>query len=120
VPHCDVAGLSIEQFPATDIGRGMAARYNIPLFDSVGRGLDARRPRPCRRRVLLVGEHGDYPVNPKVSTALPATAGCFEEIVKVFRRSGRSVPVYNDKHFSYSWPDAAWMYRQSRGGSASR
>jgi hypothetical protein len=24
------------------------------------------------------------------------------------------VPVYNDKHFSYSWADAEWMYRQSR------
>ena len=38
----------------------------------------------------------------------------FEEIVKVFRQSGRSVPVYNDKHFSYSWLDAEWMYGQSR------
>jgi hypothetical protein len=27
---------------------------------------------------------------------------------------GRSVPVYNDKHLSYSWENAEWMYRQSR------
>jgi len=24
------------------------------------------------------------------------------------------VPIYNDKHFSYSWTDAEWMYRQSQ------
>ena len=38
----------------------------------------------------------------------------FAEIVDVFRRSRRSVPVYNDKHFSYSWDDAQWMYRQAQ------
>ncbi len=33
-PHCEVVSLAIEQFPQSDIGRGMAARYGIPLFDS--------------------------------------------------------------------------------------
>src|SRR5438309_1073806 len=30
-PHCEVVSLAIEQFPASDIGRGLAARYGIPL-----------------------------------------------------------------------------------------
>jgi hypothetical protein len=63
--------------------------------------------------VLLVGEHGDYPFNEKGQHLYPRRR-LFGEIVKVFRRSGRSVPVYNDKHFSYSWRHAEWMYRQSR------
>ena len=33
-PHCEVVSLAIEQFPQSDIGRGMAARYGIPLFAS--------------------------------------------------------------------------------------
>ena len=32
----------------------------------------------------------------------------------MFRASGRSVPVYCDKHFSYDWKKAKWMYDQSR------
>jgi hypothetical protein len=32
----------------------------------------------------------------------------------VFRESGRSVPVYCDKHFSYDWKKAKWMYDQSK------
>ncbi|MBI1916682.1 MAG: hypothetical protein HYS12_18395, partial [Planctomycetes bacterium] len=38
----------------------------------------------------------------------------FEDVVKVFRDSKRSVPVFNDKHLSYSWKDAKWMVDQSR------
>src|SRR5712691_2913474 len=30
-PHCRVVSLYVDQYPETDIGRGMAARYKIPL-----------------------------------------------------------------------------------------
>jgi hypothetical protein len=112
-PHCEVVGLSIEQFPGSDIGRGMAARYGIPLFDSPEGALTLGGPDLAVDGILLVGEHGDYPSNSKGQQLYPRRR-LFEEVVKVFRRSGRAVPVYNDKHFSYSWPDAAWMYGQSR------
>jgi hypothetical protein len=37
-----------------------------------------------------------------------------ERIVEVFRRTGKSVPVFCDKHFSYSWLKAKEMYGWSR------
>ena len=33
-----------------------------------------------------------------------------EQICGVFATSGRSVPIFNDKHLSYNWHDAKWMY----------
>ena len=39
LPHCDVVSMYVEQFPETDIGRGMAARYGIPLFDTPSEAL---------------------------------------------------------------------------------
>ncbi len=38
----------------------------------------------------------------------------FQQIVKVFKDSGRSVPVFNDKHLSWKWEWAKEMYETSR------
>ena len=113
LPHCDVVSLHIEQFPATDIGRGMAARYRIPLYDSPAEALTLGGKDLAVDGVLLIGEHGDYPWNEKEQHLYPRRR-LFDEITGVFRRSGRSAPVYNDKHFSYSWESAESMYEQSR------
>ncbi len=113
LPHCEVVSLAIEQFPPSDIGRGMAARYGIPLFGSSTGAVTLGGSKLGVDGVLLIGEHGDYPINAKWQQLYPRRR-LFAEIVETFRRSGRSVPIYNDKHFSYSWTDAEWMYRQSR------
>ena len=112
-PHCEVVGLYIEQFPETDIGRGMAARYEIPLFDMPSSALTLGGDSLAVDGVLLIGEHGDFKVNDKGQKLYPRRR-LFEEIVKVFRDSNRSVPVFNDKHLSYSWSDAEWMYGQAQ------
>ncbi len=113
LPHCKVVSLYVEQFPETDIGRGMAARYKIPMFDSPAKALTLGGKDLAVDGVLLIGEHGDYPVNEKGQKLYPRRR-LFEEIVKVFRACGRAAPVYNDKHLSYSWQDARWMVEQSR------
>lgn len=112
-PHCQVVSLSIEQFPETDIGKGMAARYKIPLFKTAAETLTLGGKDLAVDGVLLVGEHGEYPRNDRGQILYPRRQ-LFEEIVKVFRATGKSVPVYNDKHFSYSWENARWMYDQSK------
>ena len=38
----------------------------------------------------------------------------FEQICGVFASSGRSVPVFCDKHLSYNWTDAKWMYDRAK------
>src|SRR5207302_4012602 len=36
------------------------------------------------------------------------------QIVDVFEKSGRSCPVYNDKHLSYDWEHAKWMVAKAK------
>ena len=112
-PHCRVVGMYVDQFPPTDIGRGMAARYRIPLYDSPADALRVGGDELGVDAVLLIGEHGDYPSNEKGQKLYPRRR-LYEEIVKVFRQAGRGVPVFNDKHLSFSWSNAQWMYDQAQ------
>ena len=58
--------------------------------------------------VLLIGEHGEYPRNEKGQVLYPRYE-FFKECVKVFEEDGRAVPIYNDKHLSYSFEKAQEM-----------
>jgi hypothetical protein len=58
--------------------------------------------------VLIIAEHGDYPRNEKGQIQYPRYE-FFEQCTKVFEADGRVVPVYNDKHLSYSFEKAKKM-----------
>src|SRR5262249_51362179 len=55
--------------------------------------------------VLIIGEHGQYPRNEKGQILYPRYQ-FFREVAQVFEKDGRSVPVFNDKHLSYSFARA--------------
>ncbi|WP_244948076.1 hypothetical protein [Cyclobacterium qasimii] len=63
--------------------------------------------------VVIVAEHGDYPKDLKGRWLLPRWR-IFQQVVRVFEKSKRAVPVFNDKHFSYDWDEAKWMFDKSR------
>jgi hypothetical protein len=112
-PPCRVASLYIDQVTDLDIGRPLAKRWGVPVFKSIAEALTLGRDKLAVDGVLLVAEHGDYPRNDKGQILYPRRR-FFEEVIKVFQASGRAVPVFNDKHLSYSWDDAKWMVEQGR------
>jgi len=38
----------------------------------------------------------------------------YQQVIRVFEQSKRSVPVFNDKHLSTNWNEAKWMFDKSR------
>jgi hypothetical protein len=63
--------------------------------------------------VLLICEHGDYPRSATDSIEYPKRR-LFSEIIQVFEKSGRVVPVFSDKHLEDDWPDIAWFYGEAQ------
>lgn len=112
-PGVDVVAWYADQFPADDMAREASQRLGVPLFDTIDRALCLGGKSLAVDAVLLIGEHGEYPTNELGQKMYPRKE-FFDRIVSVMQRSGRYVPVFNDKHLSYRWDLAKEMYDQAR------
>ena len=113
-PAMDLVSLYVDQVGANDLSRERLARHpNVKGCATIAEALTLGGSKLAVDGVVLVGEHGNYPRNEKGQTKYPRWE-FFEQIVKVFRDSGRSVPVFNDKHLSWNWEWARKMYDTSR------
>ncbi len=112
-PRVDVVSMYTDQTPENDLSRPMAARHGFRICPTVHDALTLGTRRLAVEGVVLIGEHGKYPLNEKGQQLYPRYE-LFKQIEDVFRASRRAVPVYSDKHFSVDWEKAKWMYDQSR------
>jgi len=113
-PPMDLVSLYVNQVGNTDFSRERGARHpSMKLCSSIAEALTLGGGKLAVDGVVLVGEHGNYPRNEKGQTKYPRFE-FFQEIVKVYRASGRSVPLFNDKHLSWNWEWAKQMYDTSR------
>ena len=113
-PPFDLVSLYVDQVGPLDLSRERAARHpGMKLYPSVTDALTLGGDKLAVDGVVLVGEHGDYPRNEMGQTEYPRYQ-FFEQIVKVFRASGRTVPVFCDKHLSWNFDWAKRMYDTSR------
>ena len=109
----EVVSFYVDQFPDRDMAREVAAKYNIKIYRTIAGALCLGGEKLAVDGVLSIGEHGKYPINEKGQQEYPRKR-FFDEIVAVFRDSGRVAPVYNDKHLSYRWDWAREMYDTAR------
>ncbi len=112
-PDLRLVSLYTDQVPAADKSRKLAAQYGFRLCDRVSDALTLGTGRLAVDGVLLVAEHGDYPLSATGQTVYPKRK-LFEQVVEVFRASGRSVPVFCDKHLADNWEDAKWYYDSAK------
>lgn len=109
----DVVAIYIHQLPESGLGQKIAKSKNIPIFNTVGEAVTLGGKELAVDGVVIVAEHGEYPTNLKGQWMLPRW-WIYQQVIRVFEQSKRSVPVFNDKHLSYSWDEAKWMYDKSR------
>jgi hypothetical protein len=112
-PEVDLVALYIDQFPENDLARATAKRHDVPIFPTIAEALTLGTGKLAVDGVVIIGEHGKYPKNERGQTLYPRYK-FFKEVVKVFESSGRSVPVFNDKHLSTEWRECVEMVEDSR------
>jgi hypothetical protein len=107
-PGVQVVRMFNDQYPADDLSPGFCRDHGIRLCKTAEEALLGDGKKLDLDGVLLIVEHGDYPVNERRQVLYPRHK-YFQEIVKAFDVGGRSVPVFVDKHLSYDHQQATEM-----------
>lgn len=108
-----VASVYIDQVPDDDLAGDRIKRYGLKRYHSISEALTLGGDELAVDGVVLIGEHGEYPTNEKGQKRYPRY-DWFKKIVSVFESSGRSVPVFNDKHLSTDWAECVEMVADSK------
>jgi hypothetical protein len=112
-PDMKVVSLYVDQKPEGDQSAERAKEFGFQVYPTIAEALRFGGKELAVDAVLIIGEHGNYPRNDKGQILYPRYE-FFEQCAKVFEQDGRAVPVYNDKHLSYSFEKAKSMVDASR------
>ncbi len=112
-PALDLASVYVDQTPPIDLSRELATKHDFIAADSIEQALTLGTGKLAVDGVLLIGEHGEYPLSDTGQVVYPKRQ-MFEQVVGVFKESERVVPVFSDKHLADNWADADWIYRTAK------
>jgi hypothetical protein len=112
-PDVEVVSLYVDQRPEGDQSLDRAREFGFDIYPTIAEALRCGGDTLAVDGVLIIGEHGEYPSNEKGQKLYPRYE-FFKQCVDVFEADGRSVPIYNDKHLSYSWAKAEEMVSDAK------
>ena len=107
-PDMKVVSLYVDQKPQGDQSAARAKEFGFPVYPTIAETLRCGGSRLAVDAVLVIGEHGEYTRNEKGQVLYPRY-DFVKQCVDVFEKDGVAVPLYNDKHLSYSFEKAKWM-----------
>lgn len=108
-PRMDVVSLYVEQVGENDLSRERARRHpQMKIYPTIAEALTCGGSNLAVDAVLLIGEHGQYPRNEKGQILYPRYE-YFKQVIDVYKSSGKTAPLFNDKHLSWNWDHAREM-----------
>ncbi|MGZ9584254.1 hypothetical protein [Paenibacillus marinisediminis] len=115
-PQIEVVSIYTDQVPSSDMSREAASRLGIPIYSTIREAIRNEHGTGPIDGVIIIGEHGAYPLNEKGQMMYPRRR-MLEETLIALDELQLIVPIFSDKHLSYDYQDAVWMYTQlkSRG-----
>ena len=96
-----------------DITEKLAAEYNVKICKTMEEALTLGTGKLAVGGVVICTEWADYPASPLGATMYPHRL-MFDEVVKVFKASGKVAPVFVDKHIAYNWEDSAYIINTAK------
>src|SRR5438105_1105209 len=112
-PELDVVAAYVDQHPQNDLSRKRAAEFGFKIYPTIAEALRCGGDKLAVDAVLVIGEHGNYPTN-ELGQHLYPRYQFFKQVAEVFKKDGRTTPVFNDKHLSWKWEWAKEMVDTSR------
>jgi len=113
-PALDIVSLYVDQKPKGDLTDERLARHpGLKEYPTIAEALTRGGDGLDVDGVVLIGEHGDYLRDERGRMHYPRYE-FFKQVADVFRKTGRSVPVFNDKHLSWNWEWAKEMVATAR------
>ena len=111
--ECEVVSLYVQQKPVGDQSQDRAKEFGFTVYNTIAETLRCGSDQLAVDGILIIGEHGNYPSN-ELGQILYPRYDFFKACVEVFEQDGRAVPIFNDKHLSYSFEKAKEMVADSR------
>ena len=113
-PDLKLVSLYVDQVGDNDLSAALAKKHGIVIAKTIREALTLGTDSLAVAGVLAIGEHGNYPHVPETQQAMYPRRRFFDEIATTFKQCNKVVPVFNDKHLSYSWGDAKHMFDTAR------
>ena len=112
-PSLEVVSLYVDQKPEGDLSSQRAREHGFTIYPTIAEALRCGGEELAVDGIVIIGEHGSYPRNSKGQILYPRYE-FFQEAVRVFEEDKRTVPIFNDKHLSYSWEKAQRMVHEAK------
>ena len=105
LPDHYIHSVFTDQKPENDVSVPLSKEFGFKLAANVREALLDSKGELAVDGVMIIIEHGKYPENEKGQVLYPRYE-MMEQVVKVFKEVGKSVPVFNDKHLSIEFEKA--------------
>jgi hypothetical protein len=99
-PDARIVSMYVDQKPAGDLSEARAREFGFTVYPTIAGALRCGGEKLAVDGVLLIGGGSPF--------------AFFKQIVEVFEKEGRAVPVFNDGQLSSSFGDANWIVEASR------
>src|SRR5262245_56128115 len=83
-PPLDVVSVYVDQTPANDLSKKRAEEFGFTLYPKIAQALRRGGDKLAVDAVLIIGEHGDYPVN-KIGQKQYPRYEFFQQVTEVFK-----------------------------------